>query len=122
MFFAFGGQVVIQPGPARYFETPIHGPLPEDLGFITGPPPNALSTSSQVTVAASDTGTVTAAFTESPLAGQYGTSDRDLQNSRRHGHGWRQRLRSRFLDIHLRPGRNELDPHRRDQPRPEEGR
>src|SRR6185312_13506405 len=113
-FFASDGRVVIQPGPARFFETPIHGPLPENLNFITGPLPNALLTISQVTVAASDTGTVTAVFTVSLSAGQYATSDRDSQNSRRHGHGWRQRLRLRFRDTHLRPGSNDQVHHRRD--------
>jgi hypothetical protein len=33
-FFATDGGVVIQPSPARYFEFPIVGPLPEDLNFI----------------------------------------------------------------------------------------
>jgi hypothetical protein len=33
-FFATDGAVVIQPGPARYFEFPLAGPLPEDLNFI----------------------------------------------------------------------------------------
>jgi hypothetical protein len=33
-FFETDGQVVIQPEPARFFETPIQGPLPEDLNFI----------------------------------------------------------------------------------------
>jgi hypothetical protein len=34
IFFATDGGVVIQPAPARYFEFPIVGPLPEDLNFI----------------------------------------------------------------------------------------
>src|SRR5262249_20812527 len=33
-FFASGGQTIIQPEPARFFETPIQGPLPEDLNWI----------------------------------------------------------------------------------------
>jgi hypothetical protein len=33
-FFASDGAVVIQPEPARFFETPISGPLPEDLNYI----------------------------------------------------------------------------------------
>jgi hypothetical protein len=33
-FFATDGAVVIQPAPARYFEFPLVGPLPEDLNFI----------------------------------------------------------------------------------------
>jgi hypothetical protein len=67
-FFASDGHMVIQPGPARFFETPIHGPLPENLGFITGPLPTALLTINRVTVTASDTGTVTAVFTVSLAA------------------------------------------------------
>jgi hypothetical protein len=33
-FFASGGTAVIHPEPARFFETPIQGPLPEDFSFI----------------------------------------------------------------------------------------
>jgi hypothetical protein len=33
-FFASDGTTIIQPEPAQYFETPIQGPLPEDLNFI----------------------------------------------------------------------------------------
>ena len=33
-FFASDGTVVIHPEPSRFFETPIVGPLPEDLNFI----------------------------------------------------------------------------------------
>jgi hypothetical protein len=33
-FFETDGTVVIQPEPAKYFETPIQGPLPEDLNYI----------------------------------------------------------------------------------------
>jgi len=33
-FFETDGQVVIQPKPGKYFEVPIHGPLPEDLNYI----------------------------------------------------------------------------------------
>jgi hypothetical protein len=33
-FFASDGMDVIHPEPAKYFETPIQGPLPEDLNFI----------------------------------------------------------------------------------------
>ena len=33
-FFASDGTVVIHPEPARFFETPIAGPLPEDLNYI----------------------------------------------------------------------------------------
>jgi hypothetical protein len=33
-FFETEGQTVIHPEPARFFETPIQGPLPEDLSYI----------------------------------------------------------------------------------------
>jgi len=33
-FFASDGRDVIHPEPAKYFETPIQGPLPEDLNYI----------------------------------------------------------------------------------------
>jgi pimeloyl-ACP methyl ester carboxylesterase len=33
-FFASDGQTIIQPEPARFFETPIQGPLPEDFSWI----------------------------------------------------------------------------------------
>lgn len=33
-FFASGGAVVIHPEPARLFEAPVAGPLPEDLNYI----------------------------------------------------------------------------------------
>jgi hypothetical protein len=35
-FFAADGQEIIHPEPARFFETPIQGSLPEDLNFILG--------------------------------------------------------------------------------------
>ncbi len=34
VFFATGGEVIIHPEPARFFEVPIVLPLPEDLGYI----------------------------------------------------------------------------------------
>src|SRR5713101_5163235 len=81
-FFATDGAVVIHPDPARFFETPIQGPLPEDLSFITGPLPKTLLTINNVTVTASDTGTVTAVFTVSlsapssqPVTVNYATAD-----------------------------------------------
>src|SRR5262249_30065191 len=36
-FFASDGQTIIQPEPARFFEVPIHGPLPEELNSIPDP-------------------------------------------------------------------------------------
>jgi hypothetical protein len=33
-FFASDGKTIIHPEPARLFETPIKGPLPEDLNYI----------------------------------------------------------------------------------------
>jgi hypothetical protein len=38
-FLASDGTEIIHPEPARFFETPIQGPLPEDLNFIPQPPP-----------------------------------------------------------------------------------
>jgi hypothetical protein len=82
IFFETDGQVVIQPEPARFFETPIHGPLPEDLNFIAGSQPKTLLMISDVTVTASDTSTVTAVFTVSlsapsslPVTVNYATAD-----------------------------------------------
>jgi hypothetical protein len=64
-FFSTDGAAVIHPEPARFFETPIQGRLPEDLNFITGPLPRTLLTINDVKVTASVTGTVTAVFTVS---------------------------------------------------------
>jgi Calx-beta domain/Bacterial virulence factor lipase N-terminal len=81
-FFATDGAVVIHPEPARFFETPIAGPLPEDLDFITGTLPKTLLTISNVTVTATHTGTVIAVFTVSlsaagsqPVTVTYATAD-----------------------------------------------
>jgi hypothetical protein len=38
-FFESDGTEIIQPQPSRFFETPIQGPLPEDLNFIPTNPP-----------------------------------------------------------------------------------
>src|SRR5205085_8922826 len=81
-FFATDGEAVIHPEPARFFETPIRGPLPEALNFITGPLPKTLLTINNVTVTASDAGAVTAVFTVSlsaastlPVTVSYRTAD-----------------------------------------------
>jgi hypothetical protein len=34
MFFASDGMVVVHPEPARFFEVPVVGPLPEGLNYI----------------------------------------------------------------------------------------
>ena len=34
IFFASNGETIIHPEPARFFEVPIQGPLPEDLNYI----------------------------------------------------------------------------------------
>jgi hypothetical protein len=34
VFFASDGKTIIHSEPARFFETPIHLPLPEDLNYI----------------------------------------------------------------------------------------
>jgi hypothetical protein len=65
IFFETDGQLVIQPEPARLFEMPIHGPLPEGLNFITGPLPKTLLTINNIPVTASDTSTATVVFTAS---------------------------------------------------------
>jgi hypothetical protein len=67
-FFATNGAAVIHPEPARFFETPIAGALPEGLNFITGVLPKTLLTISNATVTASHTDTVFAIFTVSLLA------------------------------------------------------
>jgi hypothetical protein len=36
-FFVTDGKEIIHPEPARLFEVPIHGPLPEDLNYIPDP-------------------------------------------------------------------------------------
>jgi hypothetical protein len=81
-FFASDGVTVIHPEPARFFETPIAGTLPEGLNFLSGPLPKTLLTISNVTVTASDTGTVTAVFSVSlsapssqPVTVYYTTAD-----------------------------------------------
>jgi len=40
-FFATDGEVIIHPEPARFFETPIAGALPEGLNYILPPGPGA---------------------------------------------------------------------------------
>jgi hypothetical protein len=46
-FFESDGAEIIQPQPSRFFETPIQGPLPEDLNFIpTNPPGGAAAPTS----------------------------------------------------------------------------
>ena len=39
IFFASNGQTIIHPGPARFFETPIQGQLPEDFNWIPASAP-----------------------------------------------------------------------------------
>jgi hypothetical protein len=34
IFFASDGETIIDPDPARFFEVPIRGPLPEELNYI----------------------------------------------------------------------------------------
>jgi hypothetical protein len=52
-FFASDGTEVIHPEPARFFETPIQGPLPEDLSFDPLPPSGPISPSSAAVVGTS---------------------------------------------------------------------
>jgi len=81
-FFASDGAKIIHPQPAGLFETPIAGALPEGLNFITRPLPRTLLTINNVTVTASDTGTVRAVFIVSlsapssqPVTVNYATAD-----------------------------------------------
>jgi hypothetical protein len=57
-FLASDGTEIIQPEPARFFETPIQGPLPEDLNFIPagGPRGAAAPTSGSPASAPTRTG------------------------------------------------------------------
>ena len=34
MFFTSDGETIVHPEPARFFEVPIQGPLPEDVNYI----------------------------------------------------------------------------------------
>jgi hypothetical protein len=81
-FFATDGAAVIHPEPARFFETPIGGPLPEGLNYISGALPRTLLTIGNATVTAPDTGIVIAVFTVSlsapssqPVTVNYATAD-----------------------------------------------
>jgi hypothetical protein len=81
-FFESDGTEIIQPQPSRFFETPIQGPLPEDLNFISTTPPKTLLLINNVTVTASDAGAVMAVFTVSlsapsrlPVTVNYTTAD-----------------------------------------------
>jgi hypothetical protein len=53
-FLASDGTEIIHPEPARFFETPIQGPLPEDLNFVPpAPPPGPIGPSSTAVVSPS---------------------------------------------------------------------
>src|ERR1700687_2102057 len=68
-FFASDGAEMIQPEPARFFEMPIAGALPEDLNFISMAPPSPAGGAAPATRAS--THTSSAAFTV-PLTWPYG--------------------------------------------------
>jgi dienelactone hydrolase len=68
-FFESDGAEIIQPEPARFFEVPIAGALPEDLNFIPTAPPSPAVGAAPATRAS--TGTSSAAFTV-PLPRPYG--------------------------------------------------
>jgi hypothetical protein len=68
-FFESDGAEIIQPEPARFFEVPIAGALPEDLNFIPTAPPSPAVGAAPATRAS--TGTSSAAFTL-PLPRPYG--------------------------------------------------
>src|SRR5262249_15772252 len=60
-FFASDGTEVIHPKPSRFFETPIAGPLPEHLNFISTDPP--IITIGDASVTEGDGGVRTLSFT-----------------------------------------------------------
>ena len=62
-FLASDGTVVIHPEPARLFETPIAGPLPEELNYL--PPAGALGAATPVVNSPAVAGALPAA----PLSG-----------------------------------------------------
>jgi hypothetical protein len=51
-FFASNGQTIIHPEPARFFETPIQGQLPEDFNWIPAAAPTAPTSSFASSVSA----------------------------------------------------------------------
>jgi hypothetical protein len=74
VFFASDGQEIIHPAPARFFETPIQGPLPEDLNFIPDKPPAGLASSLPGAVVGPSSQVLSGTFARvipvlSPLAG-----------------------------------------------------
>jgi Calx-beta domain len=79
-FFASDGKEIIHPEPARFFETPIAGSLPERLNFIVTDPP--IITIADASVTEGDGGihilTFTVALTRAsaqPVSVHYGTAD-----------------------------------------------
>src|SRR5262249_19228661 len=79
-FFVSDGTVIIQPEPSRFFETPIAGPLPEQLNFIDTNPPIITITDASVTEGDRGIRTITFAIALSwasglPVSVNYGTVD-----------------------------------------------
>jgi hypothetical protein len=79
-FFATDGATVIHPEPARFFETPIAGSLPERLNFIANDLP--IITIANASVSEGDGGIRTLTFTVAltreslqPVSVHYGTAD-----------------------------------------------
>ncbi len=79
-FFASDGTVIVHPEPARFFEVPIQGSLPEHLNFIVTDPP--VITIADASVTEGDGGirilTFTVALTREsaqPISVHYGTAD-----------------------------------------------
>ncbi len=50
IFFASDGETIIHPEPARFFEVPIQGPLPEELNYIQAISTNILDFRARVLV------------------------------------------------------------------------
>ena len=79
-FFASDGTEIIHPEPARFFETPIAGSLPEQTNFVVNDSPIITIADASVTVA--DGGIRTLTFTVAltrasaqPISVQFGTAD-----------------------------------------------
>jgi hypothetical protein len=101
-FFAIGWRHGHPPGARTLLRDADRRGAAGGLNFITGPLPKTLLTISNVTVTASDTGTVTAVFTVS-LSAPSSQPVTVITPPRTARDGRRQRLCPDFRDAHLRP-------------------